>query len=830
MAETTLSSQIYSSKDQNVNQIIEYMRSFLELENVSLVKGSFLSFLVETLATLTSNLVFYESSVYKEFFMTKAQLPESIYNLSSFLGYNTLEASYSQANILMTIPLSFTGNDTTITIPEGFQFKAQSIPFSTYYSTSIRVLNNSQVTVTVTDDNRIYDLPTTIDTTGSSPQFRFILPVRQYETITQEFQIDEDLQPYQFTYIDVPLSGKVSVMSVRVRDPGGSSYRIYEEFNSTYLMSSDNYGYVSRRTSTGRRIYFGNSLIGVQPLPGSTVEVSAQITQGIDGNVIAGSIATGERLYMSDNNVTKAVNYTVVNTSPASGGKDEESLEDIKRNAINNLTSLGRLVSENDYINANVIMPNSPITSNSKPVLKRSDVRVNEIQLYVNLLYSSDIVPMKNAYTTYPISTTYVPRGSTITFNDTNYYTLFDMTIDTELNNTVYYDYIMNTITQIPALIRSYDPPLNQEPYVLPLTGLTVTRIGNGATFEMSYSSTETNYDETTCEMSILSSGVSYDMTNSGELQKFILNIPDYTNIPSDKQTYYFTIYDPYGEEIARYSSIFTFRQSLNEFMLSNISNDGTSVTVYDIPSIKASYYDSTSMVQADFENQVLQSMLTNMDFINYRMLTDFVNLKFTNTTGNMTNMIYNKITKPEVTDIDSLPLDPTVGDRYIVAECDDKNQTYKNYIAQCIDATNAEWIFVEPTTNDVIYVVDKGYRYMFNGRQWILPIYNIPLQISLEISKEAIYDGTDPELINLIKTTLISEFSDRFGSNAEIFKSEIITTVQDINGVEYCELIAPASSIFFNFDLTDLTEDQLLRYGPEFLYFTTNSISVRIL
>lgn len=830
MAETTLSSQIFSSKDQNVNQIIEYMRSFLELENVSLVKGSFLSFLVETLATLTSNLVFYESSVYKEFFMTKAQLPESIYNLSSFLGYNTLEASYSQANLLLTIPLTFTSSDVTITIPEEFQFKANSIPFVTYYSTSIRVQNNNQVTVTVTDDNRIYDLPTIIDATSSSPQFQFILPIRQYETITQEFQIDEDLQPYQFTYIDVPLSGKVSVMAVRVRDPGGSSYRIYDEFNSTYLMSSDDYGYVSRRTSTGRRIYFGNGLIGVQPLPGSTVEVAVQITQGEDGNVIAGSIATGGRLYVSDNNVTKAVNYIVVNTSPASGGKDEESLEDIKRNAINNLTSLGRLVSENDYINANVVMPNSPITSNSKPVLKRSDVRVNEVQLYVNLLYGSNIVPMKNAYTTYPISTTYVPRGSTITFNGINYYTLFDMTIDTELNNTVYYDYIMNVITQIPALVRSYDPPLNQEPYVLPLTGLTVTRVDDGATFEMSYSSTETDYGETTCEMSILSSGVSYDMTNSGELQKFVLNIPDYTNIPSDGQTYYFTTSDPDGNQIARYSSIFTFRQSLNEFMLSNISNDGTSVTVYDIPSIKASYYDSTSMVQADFENQVLQSMLTNMDFINYRMLTDFVNLKFTNTTGSMTNMIYNKITKPQVTDIASLPLNPSVGDRYIVAECDDVNQLYKNQIAQCTDATNVTWTFTEPTSNDIIYVVDKGYRYIFNGRQWILPIYNIPLQISLEISKEATYDGTDPELIDLVKTTLTDVFSDRFGSNAEIFKSEIITTVQGVNGVEYCELIAPASSIFFNFDLTDLTEDQLLRYGPEFLYFNSSSISVRIL
>jgi len=834
MATTTLSSQIYSSRDQIINQITEYMRTYLELENVELVKGSFLSFLVETLATLTANLVFYESSVYNEFFLTKAKLDESVFNLAAFLGYNTQEASYATANVLVTIPLTFTSNDVTITMAEGFKFLAQDIPFLTYYDTVITVTNNSQVSITVTEENRVYNLPVIVDSTADQ-EFRFVLPVRQYENIIQEFQIDSDLQPYQFTNIDVPLTGKVSTMDVEVKkDPNESSWREYTEFNSTYLMDSDDYGYVSRRTDFGRRLYFGNGLIGVQPLPGSTVRVTVQETLGIDGNVISGSINRGNRLYTTDNNITKVVNYEVVNTSPATNGSDEESIEEIRRNAIDNLTSLSRLVSENDYINANVVMPDSPITESSLPVLKRSDVRVNEVQLYVNLLYNSGIVPMRNGQSTYPITTTYVPRNSIVTVDSEEYYTLFDMTIDSTTNETAYYSYILSELTQVPSLVRTYDPPANQDLYDIIATQLRVYRSGSSGVFELSYSSTESDYALADCDMSILSTGNSYSMTNDSVNKKFIYTFTDYTDIPADEQTFYFTLSDSLGNNVSRYSNTLTFRRSLNSFMLSNIDSDGTNVTVYDMPIIQKVYYDSTAVVQADFETQVLQSMLTNMNFINYRMLTDFVNLKFTNTTGKMNNMLLNETTKLPVIDISELPTTGvSVGDRYIVAECSVQADTYKNQIAQAtaVDGTaSITWSFTHPTSNDIVLIENKGYRYLYTGSEWILPIYDIPLQLSLEVFKDETYSGSDPELTNSVRTALISAYSNRFGSNAEIHRSELIKTVQDVDGVSYCTLITPQSSIYFNFELEDLTEDQLLPYGPDYIFFTPGSISVRIL
>lgn len=1098
--QTTLSSQIYSSRDQIRNQIIEYARKYLELENVELVKGSFLSFLVETLSTLTSNLIFYESSTYKEFFLTKAQIPESVFNLSAFLGYNTVEASYATANAMVTIPLDFNNSPITINIPEGFQFYAKTIPFTTYYDTEIVITNNNQVSITVTEGNKILNLPYIIDTTSNN-NFIFVLPVRQYETITQQFQIDEDLQPFQFSYIDVPLTGKVSTMTVSVTDPNGIASTIYTEYNSLYLMSADDYGYVSRRTDFGRRIYFGNGLIGVQPTPGSTVTVAVQQTLGNDGNVIGGSIATGDNLYTLDGLINKNISYTVINPVAATGGEDEESVEEIRKNSIDNLTSLHRLVSQNDYVNANIVIPDSPITANSLPVLKRSDLRVNEIQLYTNLIFGTNttetenLVPTRNAYYSYPSGTTYVPRLSTVTIDGIDYYTMFDMRIDLVYNSVAYYTYIMNEISQTPALVRSFNL---LTPYILTANNLVVNKSGSSAVFELSYNSTEVDYDMAECTMQILSTGSTYTMTNDYLNKKFTYTFTNYTDVPEDEQTFYFTLINPSSQSIAIYSNIFTYRKPLDSFMMSNLSSDGTNVIVYDIPVIQQSYYDNID--QPSFELQVLQSMLTNMDFINYRMLTDFVNLKFTNTTGKSRAMLLNDTTKLPVIDISALPtadyvylwstssslnvprtggaacgdtndalsfggysptntteiwsgtawattsnlnqgrvalagcgvancalsfggnvIFPTqtteiwdgstwattsimtstryapagcgtvtdalvfggattgvgtsteiwsgtfwsltgalnqprfwlagcgttasalsfggnstitsaitekwngtawattstlntaryalagggntssaisfggtnpyttteiwngstwattsalnyeryavagcgstlgalaiggddshaitnavtekwnsvdisgisLGDRYIVAECDTANSAYKNQIAQCIDATNVTWTYTVPVSNDMVYVTDKGMNYLYTGKDWFAPIYDIPLVISLEIFKEDTYSGSEIDLTNSIRSGIVEEFSSRFGSNSQIYRSEIIKYVQGLDGVSYCTLIEPKSDIYFNFDLADLTQDELLRYSPEYIYFNEDSIEIRIL
>ena len=155
MIDTSISNQIYLSRDNIRTQIIEYLQTYLDLKNVDLLKSSYLSFIVNILATLTSNLMFYEISTYREFFLTTAQLDESILNLAAFLGYSPGEASYSIVDVLMTIPFGFEDSRVVITIPSGFTFTAGNVKFITDYVTTITVTNNQTATVLVQDGQKV---------------------------------------------------------------------------------------------------------------------------------------------------------------------------------------------------------------------------------------------------------------------------------------------------------------------------------------------------------------------------------------------------------------------------------------------------------------------------------------------------------------------------------------------------------------------------------------------------------------------------------------------------------------------------------------------------
>lgn len=824
MTDQLVSSQIYLSRDQVRAQITEYLKSYLELENIDLTKSSFLSFVTNIISTLTSNLLFYETAVYKEFFLTKAQLPESILNLSAFLGYNTTEASYATCDVLMTIPFGFEDSTASFEIANGFKFYAKDIEFRTYYDTTVYVSGNSSARVTLVYENKAYDIPVSIDTTNA--EFSFILPTRQYKVTTQQFQIDSDLQPYQFTDIEVAVSGEVSSLTVEVTPPGSSIPTTYTEFESLFLMSSTDYGYVSRRTSVGRKIYFGNGLIGIQPDAGSTVDVTVYETLGQDGNVISGSINKGDRIYITVlSGQTKIVDYTCTNASPAINGEDEESVDDVRSNSIKNLVSMSRFVSETDFQNTNVIIPSSPLGQNSLAVLKRSDIKCNEIQLFTTLSYNDEIVPTRNEVLTIPISQTYVPKYTVISSGSDYFYTIFDMNVDLT-NGSAYYDYVLTSISATPVLNTSYTPLYTN----ISITTLDVSDTTGTALFELNYTGTDTG---ASCVLEVLETGLSYSMTHDTGNKKFTYEFNPYTSFPDGETTVYFTISSTGYGNVAKYSSSVIVRESLNSKMMSNVFSDSTSTTIYDIPVVEQTYYDNLSD-KDDFELQCIQSLISSTDFENYRMMTDFVNLKFSNTTGEMVNMKYNTVNRLPVLDIISTPPgSPTEGDRYIVGQNPTGSfSSHTNQYAQYVDSTADAWYFSDALTDDIVYIVSQDEKYIFTGSEWIVPVFNIPLEVKVEVFKSDNYFNSDTMLASSIKSTLLDTFSSRFGINSYLYRSEVVQAIQAIDGVEHCNLLTPKSNIFYNFKVEeqDLTQDELLVYSPEYLYFTEDSISVTII
>ena len=842
MIETPVSSQIYKSRDQIREQLIVLIKQYLELENVDLTKSSFLSFIVNALSTLTSNTLFYQISTYREFFLTKAQLPESIYNLAAFLGYQPEEAVSSQVNMLFTIPFGFEDAITIFEIPEGFTVKTDSgTTFTTYYSTQIEVINNAQVKITVREGNRSYILPVTLGTS----EFLFLLPFRQFSTTEQEFQIDEDLKQYQFVFIDVPFTGQISNKTISIKAPESSLYEVYTEVASLFLMDAYTKGYVSKRSDDGMTLQFGNNLIGFQPLPGSSVLVNLDLTEGHAGNVIAGSIKQGDRIYnTTDAGLTELIEYSITNPSPAFNGKDQESLEEIRSNAIKNISALNRIISENDFKNASVIIENSPIGPNSLPVLKRSDIKINEIILFSTIYFGNELVPTKNTYETFDFSEgeeLRVPRHTTIEIDGLDYYTLFDMLID-PLNASAEYSYTMYEAEQIPTLVTNYGTV-----YDLYADLFTIQNLGTSAIYKLNYKSTETTSDQTTCTLRIAETGVEYNMDAIGgnDGTSFVFTFSNTLLIPQGNLTYFFTITHPDGTtEIAQYSTQVIFRKDLSDFTISNVTHplvfepdpdpninlmDSTAYTVYDIPVVLSTYYDNIN--QQTFEMQVMQQLLISLSFKDYRMLTDFINFKFANTTGSLTNMQLNDLDLLPVSSIISTPpASLEDGQRFIVNNGQGVLEGYEDYIATvATDGTAETWTFIQPQTNQMVYVTDENYKYIFCDSGWVIPIYNIPLQLSIDVFKEETYTGSLGNLAQEIRSLLVETFSSRFGLNSNIYRSEIIDIIHNVDGVSHCRLIRPESNIFFNFNIDEFTQESLLQYTPEYIYFTEDDIQIRI-
>jgi len=835
MAELPTSSEVFLSRDEIRSTLIEQLGLYLEMENVDLTKSSFLSYLIDILSVLTSNLMFYQISTYREFFLTKAQLPESVYNLSAFLGYIPKFATSSQASVLFTMPLTFTSNNVEFTIPYGWKAEGTGgIPFLTTYLTTVTVTNNSSVTVTARDSSRKYDIPVLIEN-GSA---FFVLTMSQISVSVQETKVPSDLQQYQFFQTEVPFTGQIAGLIVEVQEPTSSGFDLYTEFTSLYLMTAVERGYVARRSDAGVIVYFGNGLIGYQPPAGSLIRFTVTNTEGEDGNVISGSITSGERIYAQVDGVTQIVEYTVTNTAAAVNGADEESLEETKRNAIVNLTALERTVTENDYKNANIIIDDSPIGANSLPVLKRSDIKVNEIDLFTTLYYGDELVPTRDIFYTFPISPTTIPKNTILNYGGEDYYTLFDMEIDL-LNSNANYYYVVSQVTQVPTLSTVYDTEFDVETgkylsnYEFTAENFVVTKDGITGVYQMQidYSSFDDSTAALTAELEILQTGTKYDMINDGT--SFIYIFSNYNAVPAGNLDYFVTIARG-SSLLAKYQISLVFRQSLENYTMSDVVSDSTSYfTVYDIPVIKKSYYDLVDTVE--FESQVLQKLLTTLTFKDYRMLTDFVSLKFSNTTGLLTNMQLNDVDHQPVIDIlHEAPVitDATsLGDRYIVSSHSTgvwAGQDHK--IATCSQVGPVLWSYKDPNSDDMVYVENKASKYIFGEYGWVEPIYEIPFRISLDVFKDDTYSGLVSSLVYDIRQALLDAFSDRFGIGTAIYRSEIIDIVQEVTGVDHCHVVEPQSSIFFNFDINTFTQEELLEYSPDYIYFTEASISIKVL
>jgi hypothetical protein len=209
-----------------------------------------------------------------------------------------------------------------------------------------------------------------------------------------------------------------------------------------------------------------------------------------------------------------------------------------------------------------------------------------------------------------------------------------------------------------------------------------------------------------------------------------------------------------------------------------------------------------------------------------------FLNLKFANTSGLMTNMKFNKESKNPVKSINpaAIPAAPVNKERYIVTKGDNPWGYEDACIVEYKSAIN-QWTQERLATNDIIKVesLDNA-KLLYNGTNMVLPITTIPFEIKLIVWKSRTYSASETSILNNIRDTLVEELFRKFGFDQNIYLSEIVRIVQSIPGVEFCHVAEPQHDIFFNFDIyKDFSQSELLEYTPEFISFITSSIFIEL-
>lgn len=910
---------IFSSRDKIRDQIIDIAKKQLVLENFDFNQTSYLSYLINTLSVLSSNNIFYNSNIWKQFFLITASQRESVMNLSTMLGYVPRLAYPSYATVLVTIPLKFMNNmniakfdivgvnDITSRYPH--KLYADKILFSPINTINITIEKSISINAETNNFYRAEILENQIGpddllkngTVSNNVLPYFIKKVNNNEYVLQfnmrcvqlfkhekeqtEFVIPS-LNKFEIYYKDIKFSsGQMASINVVTKQSSMLTNSIepvltrklekssvnesnissitWLKYSSIPLIPNNVNGYVIKEIKDGIRVYFGNDVYGNQPTSGHECNISLFLTNGSDGNVLPGSINKADPVRMgitdiqySDNSNKRVksvnVNIFVINPEPAYGGMNTPTIDEIRRGAITHVKTNSRLVTRDDYANFSSIVRDLPVL-NTTQVLKRSDLKRNEICLFTDLIYNdlvnnnAYVVPTRNCIwelETESLDMLYI-RTDDLNYvkniDGEDYYPIFNMKFNPSTKECTYY-YSASEV-EVPVNItrtETSNPKVTMYSCKF-FTDYEELPQNDKIQIHLNYIDVNVIQDDTLdlyCKVTIPWNGKEYDMPMDSSNSRFTLTNEDLygylnvVNIPDGVHTFKFEILDnnDNGRKLVTCFSTVILVKTLDDYMKSDVIQvDSSTYKIYDVPLILKNYYDKID--KGKFNYFILLKYI-NFDVTRYRMLTDFISLKLSNTTGKSKNMLLNDLTReemdylnPQEVDIDDVYEFGSDGLRIAISSDHNRWNRQGGFVAIKSAINPGRFVFEEIQVNDMFVYNNK--KYIYNGEQFLEPIFDIPLQIKLVVWIDTNYSGNDSSLITKIKTELINNFYKNFGYNKQVLVSEINRIVKSIKGVANCKVLSPEFDIIFNYDLDYLTEEQLIEYTPELMYFDVNSISI---
>ena len=308
--------------DSIKNNLKTYLRSQTEFQDFDF-EGSGMGVLLDILAYNTHYMGYYLNMTANEMFLDTAQLRGSVLSHAKMINYipTSRRGAKAVVNIQVTPSATEDSVTNTITIPKYKRFVGSDI------------------------DGQNYGFVTLSANVASKSSNTFIfsnVAIYQGDVVTRQFIMDPGNTKRSFTLPTANID--TSTLTVTVQESTSntftSEYFIVNDITS--ITSNAEVYFIEENQDLNYTIYFGDDVIGKKPKNGSVVTATYLDTVGEKSNNISKYVASGGIAQYSDN-----VSITSIQSS--FGGREKETIEQVKFRAPYYFATQNRAVTADDY-------------------------------------------------------------------------------------------------------------------------------------------------------------------------------------------------------------------------------------------------------------------------------------------------------------------------------------------------------------------------------------------------------------------------------------------------------------------------------------------------
>ena len=303
--------------EQVESSLKEYLKGQTVLKDYEF-EGSNLSILIDLLAYSAHTSAFNANMVASEMFLDTAQIRKNVVSRAKELGYTPSSRTASKAifNLTVNNPTISGERPDNLTITRGHEFTT--------------VFDGTSFTFIALDDKTI---------TPISGAFRFDdLTIYQGKLATDVYRYNSQIANQRFPI----LNANVDTSTIKINVTSNNTVTAWAKAGDlTNITTNSTVFYLQENDDGLFEIYFGDGIIGKEPIDSDEISISYLVTDN--------SHANGAKVFSMATSINGNSDVTMTNTISASGGKDIETPDQIKFSASKFYTSQNRLVTVQDY-------------------------------------------------------------------------------------------------------------------------------------------------------------------------------------------------------------------------------------------------------------------------------------------------------------------------------------------------------------------------------------------------------------------------------------------------------------------------------------------------